>query len=485
MKKRNGLTLIELLLTLAFIGIIIAIGTNIFLFGSKAQSLALEEFDIQSNTRLISEYINNTTRFATKTHTIPRSSFQYSEDGVRDSATSYIGVTKNGHVVIDEPGENLGDPRRVKYLAKKQAGINYEIVFEKSYDNDGNEIPNVLHFKIKGIKNGKEVTEIVSDIEVLNSLQIEHLGTTNDPAVAIAFTKMDPGSQQWIKVSPDAYIVMVLDKSGSMKWDMNGNDNGITPASRISILKDKAKNMINRLSELDFNIYVSIVPFSDNANSPGNFINIKDNKQAAIDAINNLNPNGATNTGDGIRRGYYQLKNKGEDLIADGKDYSKFTQHMMVLVDGETNLETVKTTERGGSWLFGYYAKKGTYVKSNEEVKTSIAVGNINSRTVSENDNSYITHLGNELVKKHTFTFEGETKQLIDTFVIGFSNKSKDHGSLQAIGEALNGKKFQHGSELKPYIIATNADDLDFAFEEFEAEVENNLYLITRPQLWP
>ena len=38
---------------------------------------------------------------------------------------------------------------------------------------------------------------------------------------------------------------------------------------------------------------------------------------------------------------------------------------------------------------------------------------------------------------------------------------------------------------MKPYILATNADELDFAFEQFESEVENSLWVITRPQLWP
>ena len=125
MKNRKGVTLLELILALALISIIIIIGTNVFIIGNKAQRASVSEADVQANTRLVSEQINNIPRLATKTHTIPRSSFQYYE--VRDPVTSYIGITKEGHVVIDEPGES-GQPRKIKYLAKKQEGIDESIL---------------------------------------------------------------------------------------------------------------------------------------------------------------------------------------------------------------------------------------------------------------------------------------------------------------------------------------------------------------------
>ena len=102
-----------------------------------------------------------------------------------------------------------------------------------------------------------------------------------------------------------------------------------------------------------------------------------------------------------------------------------------------------------------------------------------------DNDNNYITYFGNQKIKTYTFLSEGEQKQAINTFVIGFSNKPKDHNSLEAIGNAVNGKQFEHSGSFKPYILATDADELDFAFEQFESEVENSLWVITRPQLMP
>lgn len=235
MKNRKGITVLELILTLSLISIIIMIGFNFLYFGNKAQSMAIEETERQARTRLISEYFNNIARYSTKAHTIPKSSFQYSENGVRDPYTSYIGITKDGHVVIDEPGENEGDPRRIQYLAKKQEGIDYEIRIEKVKGSDGKVLENVIRFSIYGIKNGKIVDEIVSNVEIMNSMQVEYLGTESDPAVALAFTKVDPENPQWIVVAPEAYVTLVLDKSGSMSSNLERGKTRLAEIGRAHV----------------------------------------------------------------------------------------------------------------------------------------------------------------------------------------------------------------------------------------------------------
>jgi prepilin-type N-terminal cleavage/methylation domain-containing protein len=492
MKNRKGVTLLEIILALALISIIITIGTNIFIVGNKAQMASISEADVQANTRLVSEQINNITRFATKTHTIPRSSFQYSNDGFRDPNTSYVGITKEGHVVIDEPGET-GQPRKVQYLAKKQDGIDYEIVFDRVMDADGNEMDKLLSFSIVGKKDGKIVNEIASKVDILNSINIEHLGTPSDPAVAIAFSMVEPGSQEWIEMSPDAYITLVLDNSGSMDWDMRGEHYEINNR-RNTILKEKALKMIDRLAALDFNIYVSLVPFSYNANNPHDFKNLQDadELEEVKDIINGLDPDGNTNTGDGIRRAYYQLKNKADSLISSGQidDYSDITQHMMILVDGATNTETRKITEREKDyyllWFWRWVVSAEHITTENGNTNNDVVVGNRRTVTVGVNNNLYVDFIGNNLIKPYKYTHEGVEKQAINTFVIGFSNDGNDHISLQSIGNSVLGKQFEHSDgTMKPYILATDAKELDFAFEQFEYEVENSLWVITRPQLLP
>lgn len=475
MKNRKGITVLELILTLSLISIIIMIGFNFLYFGNKAQSMAIEETERQARTRLISEYFNNIARYSTKAHTIPKSSFQYSENGVRDPYTSYIGITKDGHVVIDEPGENEGDPRRIQYLAKKQEGIDYEIRIEKVKGSDGKVLENVIRFSIYGIKNGKIVDEIVSNVEIMNSMQVEYLGTESDPAVALAFTKVDPENPQWIVVAPEAYVTLVLDKSGSMSSNL---ERGKT---RLDVLKEKSITMINRLAALEFNIYVSVVPFSNDANNPTDFYNVNNptEKQQLINIINGLSANGQTNTGDGIRRAFYKLKNKVEPIIQNDPD-KKISCHLMLLVDGETNMKTSQITSISYSrWdIFKIFPNISTTsaIYTDAPVTNNTVVGAL--ITESQNNNNYVIELGNEVKK---FKFDNGD-QIIKPFVIGFVTQGTSN--LQTIGEAINAVKHPQNSN-KPYLLAKDADDLDFAFERFTEEISDNLWYLMRPKLWP
>lgn len=466
MKTRKGITLIELILALALVSVVIILGFNFLKFGTIVQSKSSSEVEVQSSMRLMSEHINKTIRFATKAHTIPKSSFQYSQDGVRDPITSYIGVTKEGHVVIDEPGENPEDPRVIQYIAKNDGDTKYEIEFYPVMDDSGKMIDKLLGYTVIGIREGKRVNQIKSEVEVLNALNIEHLGTSTDPAVALGYSMEKPGSQKWEKVSPEGYVTLVLDLSGSMKWGMDGPED-TTTETRIDILKDRAEIMIDKLASLDFNVYVSLVPFSNHANNPGNFKNVNTDKGRAdiIKEIKSFNAQGATNTGDGMRRAFHQLKDKTQGISSE----KNITQHMMILVDGGTTHETREM----GWFSYDLYTGRedvGGFIRSTE------------GRIFGIDPDRYVEKIG-DLIK--AYKMKPDEDQAIKTFVVGFSNRKADHSSLEKIGKATNAEKFNHGDEVKPYILAKDADELDFAFEQFVKEVENNLWLIDRPKLRP
>lgn len=498
--KRKGFTLLELILVIALIGSVTAIAFNFLFFGMRAQRIVVDEFEIQSSVRLFAEHINNTTRFATSAHTVPKSSFQTHNH--RDPNWSYIGINNEGHVVLDEPGETLESPRKVKIIAEKKDGIEYKVSFHPIHNPDGTPHQTLMKFVIEGYRNDTMVIRMDSDVEVMNSHQIEHKGSIGDPAVALSFTKIDRDSPEFINVSPDAHIAMVIDVSGSMDWAMGGQ--GQSGDKRIDILKVKAHDMIDKLSNMGFDIYVTIVPFSDNANNPSQIRNVnKNNPNNGLDYIKtyitNLNPVGATNTGDGLRRAYYQLEVMGNDYMArpensgldPTKKYTYFTQHMMILVDGATNRETYSRNSTS-------VPSGGLYTGPNN-VTNHTSIGSINRRDPfvstgflwwityhgSQNNDAYVDLIGNNLIKNLTFTNKfGDTEQVIKSFVIGFSARTQDHISLDNIGEATNAKEFeQSNGTMKRFIIATDADELDFAFGSFTEEVSASLWSIYGPSL--
>ena len=72
MKERKGFTLVELLIVLALMSIIITFGTGYLTFGSKGHSMTFEEFNIQSDLRIVSQKINSIIREASATFILHR-----------------------------------------------------------------------------------------------------------------------------------------------------------------------------------------------------------------------------------------------------------------------------------------------------------------------------------------------------------------------------------------------------------------------------
>ncbi len=111
-------------------------------------------------------------------------------------------------------------------------------------------------------------------------------------------------------VSPEALtynILVVLDRSGSMAWDANGNqpgDAGFDPSTvRIDIARQALGAMFDQYDALG-NVNIRIVDFSTDVNQTGWFV---DNKYSAMDYVNDLSPNGGTryNTAlNGVMDGY-------------------------------------------------------------------------------------------------------------------------------------------------------------------------------------
>ncbi len=470
-KKENGFMLVELILVLALLGMVIATSFLLLGFGQRVHRASIDEYVLQSNTRLTAAYINNITRHASATFTIPESSFK--EDNLTDS-WNYIGVL-DGAVVLYEYGEKNGVIGHHKTeLVPASDHLTYEIFFEKQIEDYQEKI---VGFTIKAFQDGKEVSldhlgipighmSIFSQTEALNSLQVVHKGTPLDPAVAIAY-RTDSRDDPDIEVRrPIAQVAMVLDVSGSMEWRMDGSTTNVVADRRITKLKNSAKKLIEQFAASEYPVSVSLVPFSTSANNPKAFRSAQNETSTLYSNINSLSAGGGTNTGDGIRRGYHQILAGRSNPEYAGRVVSDY---MIVLVDGVTTF---------GSVISNWNRQWVTNANNVNEGFLDRTPYNTSSGQIAGNGSSLDTTYGEPYVVQTGSMVINDTK--IKVYVIGFSSRSSDLLSLANIASSTGALPTASGL---PYFEAGDEDELDIIFGQIQKEILNDLWHIDGPNL--
>jgi uncharacterized protein YegL len=120
-----------------------------------------------------------------------------------------------------------------------------------------------------------------------------------------------------------------------MNYNMNGSETYNIASRRISYLKNSLTSLVNQFSVSKYSSNISLVPFSDAANNPRPMIDVTtaSGKSTVRSLITSLNAEGGTNTGDGIRRAYYQINNSRDaDIVS--------REYIIILVDGVTTAHT-------------------------------------------------------------------------------------------------------------------------------------------------
>ena len=339
MRHRKGFTLIELSIVVVFIGLVFLIGANMFKLSARSLEMGNREFGLQTNVRVAAQTALSKVRYSTAIFTIPQSSFNGTN---LERRWDYFGIeetTLNGkpasQIVQYTWNEALGKHKQA-IIVEPRENITYSLVFSKditvsAVSSDNSEIyeNNLLNFKIVGYLNAdfsNPYITIDGGTLASNSLQVVDYGTDLDNATAIAY-RSDERPSTFV-----GHIAIILDCSGSMAWDMEGNwpdTIEFSGLSRIDTLKVAAKSLLNQLAAHN-NISVSLVPFSNSANDPQPFVSTKLENASLISQIDLLSPFGGTNTGDAIRRAYWQLRNETVPPGAIAKNY------LIVLVDGDT-----------------------------------------------------------------------------------------------------------------------------------------------------
>lgn len=431
--KKKGVTLVELIIAMGFIGIIIAISFNITLFSFNVHNKTEKEYELQSSVRLAADIVTNSIKYSTAIFTIPKTSFR--EDNLTEG-WNYIGLSPDQKSIIQYlyTGDSI-KPFETKILVKNSDDLKYDMKFIK---HNPHEVDKLLYFYIEGQRTdgGSEKFNVESELEGTNTLQIVDRGTLYNPSVAIAYRSDERPTDKYMGL-----ISMVLDKSGSMDWTLAGNTTSTQSDKRITKLKDEAKKLILELAKEE-NIAVGITPFDTFANSTKSFKDPKTEGATLEGYINVLSAGGGTNTGDGLRRGYYGIENY---TPPSGMNKSSY---MIILVDGVSTYATV--TNSGGN-SYKTNDGEGLYTKGNGSSYNTAA-------------KEYVTQIGAKIKAKG-----------IKTYVIGFSTASSDLDSVDDIADSVGAKKV--------YKFTTEGLDLGEVFEEIRQDIMKDLWHIRGPKL--
>lgn len=216
-------------------------------------------------------------------------------------------------------------------------------------------------------------------------------------------------------------VVMVLDRSGSMAWDLAGNrssEDDYSGESRMSILKTAAKTFANKLAE-NSQMKLGLVSYSSSATVyKKNHVTLLDisngknttgtankNLSDLVSQITNMNASGGTNMGDAIRLGFQTINSSGDPETTD--------KYFVFLSDGEPthysrNSVNVSSGPEyhyysSGSDKYYYYVDDGTapYIRDFNGVEFGRKYADLmTARLVNYNKNyflSFNTTLKNQL----------------------------------------------------------------------------------------
>ncbi|PKM51712.1 MAG: hypothetical protein CVV02_05475 [Firmicutes bacterium HGW-Firmicutes-7] len=175
--------------------------------------------------------------------------------------------------------------------------------------------------------------------------------------------KFQPQDIAASNILPESYnkpkeIVMIIDTSGSMAWDVNGNSLSSYQSykSRIALAKNSAKNFLAEIEGLS-NIKVAIVEYNTDVsikyrNSTALLpVNKSSDYSFLISSIDNLSAGGGTNVGKGMYEGF--------KLLQSGSTSAE--KYFIFLTDGAPTYYTYYDTDKDGKKDYNesYYLTSG------------------------------------------------------------------------------------------------------------------------------
>ncbi len=480
--RKKGFTLIELLIVIALIPIILAVAFQFLNFGLKGHKMSSREYEIQSNMRMAIDKTNETVKYSTSLFVIPKGSFKESN---LDQEWSYIGVSEDGREIVQYKSAGIGKTHSKIILVPSQEGIKYEVTFLKESSNTQDKLLKMMFVSVDE-KNGNRKMNIDTQLSAINAGFVKDYGTTLKPGVALAYR-----DDQLMSLVPEkenvGTLTFVMDVSGSMADPLKPKDN----KTRLAYLKEASNQMIDKFAmEKDLDFRITLIPFSSSANYPEPMSVLKNNdtnhptflisQLSNIKfIINNLKPFGATNTGDGIRRAYYNTLSNNNVIVNQGKNPNNY---LIVLVDGTSTVSSVVDTDAT--------AKKGSeYGDHNRyiEIKNKSYKFNLGNKGVNNNPKNGVFGKGSGLDDSAKLYVDTIGKMITDdkvyqqVYVIGFSSIKSEMESVKDIAAALGIEN--PDSSKYVYDFSKNQNlDLSDVLDQIREDIIQQLWRVDGPK---
>ena len=169
----------------------------------------------------------------------------------------------------------------------------------------------------KSVTNEAAVT--LSNVEGTETVRVDK---TQNADFLVSLSALSSASSLTVNIAQPLDIVLVLDQSGSMAYDFDGNYTGNNSQRRQYAMKTAVTNFIGQIyanAMLDeaggVNHRLGIVTYGSNSSDLVQLDYIETNHESAVQAVNRLpdSPSGATNTAAGMTRAYNMLPNKTGD----------------------------------------------------------------------------------------------------------------------------------------------------------------------------
>jgi len=452
-RKKAGFTLVEVIVSIALIGMAFALAGSFINFSFTSEEKVESEYELQSELRLATELLNQSIRNASVTFVMPGSA---SSDTIVDE-WSYFGTSEDGSEIVhyvwkEEPdGSNGRHEKRV--IVSKREGTTYSLKFNNQTKTK------LVGYKLELHKEDGRTLSVSSTLAAINSIAVDYNSSEQNPAAVIAYRtdeRPKPGEGKKVTI----VISMVIDDSGSMENKMDGTSTYNNAKKRKTIMKGKADILIDSFTE---NVVLGIVRFASDANNPSGLTKLVD-ESTKVAAKNSIptNASGGTNTGDGLRRAYYQLKS----YVKSSPD-EEVLYYIILLTDGNP------TYYSHTAWYNKYRYNDRKVAADDYQIddQNIDERGGTGSSDPYNNSLDYTKVVGERLLR-------ADTGMGIRTFVIGFSGVASDITKARTIAEYCN----PVGTDINTiYFEADSEESLGIAFDAIKESMLSEYWHIYGP----